>query len=745
MGGACDFAELPAIVVKGKDEPVDIWEPMQPANAQGETGAFANTPSEAACVAASGKAGRPAAGIGAPRAVARPYAAGGGGKSDGQRDRRTAAQVLKGTLGRHHEIARLRSCFTQLEGGESTCTLLVGESGIGKTHLVGVLRALHAEVNGSSDPLTQVGLLLNTSRPIEATTPFFLWRAIFERLFTTATLRELAARSIDYGRQPLTPSLQGAGASAGVIATADRTGAGTADAFAGVGFLPPAVASSERHDAPAHQRASSSVPAAATLGSLPSSPGARRQGRIFASGHSGATPGFGLGMLPKVQRSRARSPDRASAALSSAPASPKLVPSSPFRRFSRGNPAWRRSRGWAGSAAGSPLPMSARTHRPSPLGGGTPFRSMLSPGTPQSLGSAARASGVGRLILRGLRYSASHEGADAPAQVSVGPAGSSGSPGISRDGSAGSLSGHVPPWGLRRPPMLLSPADDEPRPSLWPGSSASNVHEQSSPAVSRPHSSSPALRNMPSRILSHLTLHRRSSSISPPRRWGTAAAPDESAQPSERSLSSRSNSKSVCDSRASSSHTLSPAGTPLPQPAPAGGRAASSPVLSPAPSGNLFGSGLVASYLGGLFGLGRSESFHLRESLADARELMPPMRQQRSQPFLLQRHVPSPPRRRSPRAAEMAETALPPYGRVSQLPVMPASPTDGVPRHPRQRWRDAVSTALAYTLPPHALGCAGSSTLEGQVCIRPQVGAPPPSPPVPTPSADTHLPPHAKR
>jgi len=27
-----------------------------------------------------------------------------------------------------------------------------------------------------------VGLLLNASRPIEATTPFFLWRAIFERL-----------------------------------------------------------------------------------------------------------------------------------------------------------------------------------------------------------------------------------------------------------------------------------------------------------------------------------------------------------------------------------------------------------------------------------------------------------------------------------------------------------------------------------------------------------------------------------
>jgi len=31
------------------------------------------------------------------------------------------------------------------------------------------------EVNHNPDPLIQVGLLLNASRPIEATTPFFLW------------------------------------------------------------------------------------------------------------------------------------------------------------------------------------------------------------------------------------------------------------------------------------------------------------------------------------------------------------------------------------------------------------------------------------------------------------------------------------------------------------------------------------------------------------------------------------------
>ena len=54
-----------------------------------------------------------------------------------------------------------------------------------------------------------MGLLLNASRPIEATTPFFLWRAIFERLFTTATLRELARRSTAYGKEQANHARQG--------------------------------------------------------------------------------------------------------------------------------------------------------------------------------------------------------------------------------------------------------------------------------------------------------------------------------------------------------------------------------------------------------------------------------------------------------------------------------------------------------------------------------------------------------
>jgi class 3 adenylate cyclase/energy-coupling factor transporter ATP-binding protein EcfA2 len=799
--GACDFAELPAILVKGKDEPVEIWEPLQPAGAQAEagTGGFAGavglTLSEgsSASVPASNMVGRPT--VGTPRAPARPHA--GVGKADrrGERDRRSAAQVLKGTLGRHHEMDRLRRCLAQLENEESTCTLLVGESGMGKTHLVGVLRALHAQANGRADPLSQVGLLLNASRPIEATTPFFLWRAIFERLFTTDTLRELASRSIDYGREPATPPIQGGGASATLLTpSADRLGADRSDSPPGAmgGLMAPATAASERHDSPAHQRSSGAIPTTAPAGSLPSSPGPRRHGRIFggASGHGG----LGELMIPKSQRARARSPERAS--LSSAPNSPKPMPSSPFRRFSRGGTeSSRRSRGFAAATtpgAAAPLPPAARPHRPSPLGASSsavaaaPSRSNLSVCTPHhtsssailssativggahagsSLGGASAcgppvgpappSGGMRSRILRGLRCSASLD--NAPGEFFPEGSGKSrashdpgcSSPAVSRDGSAGSLSGHIPlsagsasghvaPWGVRRPPTLRSPNDDEARPAPSQSVSASCVSEPSThmPPVARPpsRSSSPSLRNVPSRILSHLSHphHRRSNSTSPTRRW--AAPNDDIGRVSERSVS-RSCSKTLShrDSRPGSSHALSPAASPQPSaanpPDPATGRAASSPLLAPPPgtvssAGNAFGTGSVASYLGGLFGLTRTESFHQRESDAPQQ-----VGQQRSQPFL-QRQVSSPHRNKSPRVTlpELAMADAAPFasGRAS-LPGLAVGLNCVVPesRHPRQRWRDAVSTALAYTLPPHALGCPGSAALEGQVCIRPQVSSGP--------------------
>lgn len=38
----------------------------------------------------------------------------------------------------------------------------------------------------------QMCFLINTAKPIESTTPFFMWRAIFERLFTTQALKQLS-------------------------------------------------------------------------------------------------------------------------------------------------------------------------------------------------------------------------------------------------------------------------------------------------------------------------------------------------------------------------------------------------------------------------------------------------------------------------------------------------------------------------------------------------------------------------
>eukprot|EP00966_Prymnesium_polylepis_P075309 1746901-Prymnesium_polylepis.1 len=44
-------------------------------------------------------------------------------------------------------------------------------------------------------PFGQVGLFIVESKPIENTTPFFVWRSVFERLFTYDGLRRLVART----------------------------------------------------------------------------------------------------------------------------------------------------------------------------------------------------------------------------------------------------------------------------------------------------------------------------------------------------------------------------------------------------------------------------------------------------------------------------------------------------------------------------------------------------------------------
>ena len=103
---------------------------------------------------------------------------------------------LRRTLGRLEEQKLLRQGLAELTAGKGGAILLQGEAGMGKTHLVDVLRTMHEKAGAGLDGGTsaegedvedshahhdlsddaQVGLILNASKPIEATTPFFMWK-----------------------------------------------------------------------------------------------------------------------------------------------------------------------------------------------------------------------------------------------------------------------------------------------------------------------------------------------------------------------------------------------------------------------------------------------------------------------------------------------------------------------------------------------------------------------------------------
>ena len=116
----------------------------------------------------------------------------------------------KSTRGRLHEQEVLRKGLRNLTAGHGSTIMLLGEAGMGKTHLVDVLRDMKRLQMTSSEPsedlgyeLGQVGLFLNASKPIEHTTPFFMWRAVFERIFTYDELRKLIARARDVSTQKI--------------------------------------------------------------------------------------------------------------------------------------------------------------------------------------------------------------------------------------------------------------------------------------------------------------------------------------------------------------------------------------------------------------------------------------------------------------------------------------------------------------------------------------------------------------
>ena len=71
-------------------------------------------------------------------------------------------------------------------------------------HLVGVLHDLASQTLWDDAPC-EVGYLFNASKPIEQMTPFFMWQAIFGRLFCNETLlrlKELSAQVTAAGSKP---------------------------------------------------------------------------------------------------------------------------------------------------------------------------------------------------------------------------------------------------------------------------------------------------------------------------------------------------------------------------------------------------------------------------------------------------------------------------------------------------------------------------------------------------------------
>ena len=100
------------------------------------------------------------------------------------------------------EIFRTISMRDELS---SKAIMLVGESGMGKTHLVGVLHELASQTLWDDAPC-EVGYLFNASKPIEQMTPFFMWQAIFGRLFCNETLIQLRDASAMATSKPKEPS-----------------------------------------------------------------------------------------------------------------------------------------------------------------------------------------------------------------------------------------------------------------------------------------------------------------------------------------------------------------------------------------------------------------------------------------------------------------------------------------------------------------------------------------------------------
>ncbi len=194
--GSCDFKILDPIKVKGKEEPVPIFRPLLSGTNERKTRMPGGADSRSSIRSAS---------EGSTSDLHNSMRHSGQRTSAGSS---ASAKRLKRTLGREAELALLQQGLDDLGRGKGGAILLLGESGMGKTHLVEVLRSMHErKLLGEKEDVqrdeqgdvmvegAQLNLFLISSKPIEATTPFFSWKGVFEKLFTQRTLQKIVAKT----------------------------------------------------------------------------------------------------------------------------------------------------------------------------------------------------------------------------------------------------------------------------------------------------------------------------------------------------------------------------------------------------------------------------------------------------------------------------------------------------------------------------------------------------------------------
>ena len=205
----------------------------------------------------------------------------------------------RATRGRVHEQEVLREGLQSLNIDQGGTIMLLGEAGMGKTHLVDVLRDMKRSQMTSSETaedleyeLGEVGLFLNASKPIEHTTPFFMWRAVFERIFTYDELRKLIARSRDVSTQKLDGDLRGPTHRRGIGQPADD---GSSQLQKGGQSLGRDGGRNRRSDE-VHDHSSASASRDATMGSRDA---ADPRGSAFEKQPSGSSPECGAGAVAR--------------------------------------------------------------------------------------------------------------------------------------------------------------------------------------------------------------------------------------------------------------------------------------------------------------------------------------------------------------------------------------------------------------------------------------------------------------